>query len=92
MNGYDRNRPQYEWGTKWTKKGSTEKQAIYIAKLIDNLVDDGYVIQAMMPVNELTRGQASQLINELKDVSVYKSTRYLEKNCSPIVAVEHREM
>jgi len=48
------------------KKVQQKKQAIYIAKLIDNLVDDGYVIQAMMPVNELTRGQASQLINELK--------------------------
>jgi hypothetical protein len=88
-NMYDSNKPKYEWGNSWTKKGSTEKQARYIAVLIDKLAVKGVDVQVIKPIDEMTRGQASLLINELKDVGFYNSTRYLVKNCSSLIAVEN---
>ena len=87
-NNYDRNRPKYEWGDSWMKKGITKKQAKYIAALVDRLAAKGHNVQVTKPLNELIRGEGSNLISELKDVSFYNSTRYLIRNCGSLVAVE----
>ena len=91
-NNYDPNKPKYEWGMNWTKKGATEKQAKYIAVLINGLAENGINVQIIQPINEMTRGQASMLINELKDVGFYQSTRYLIRNCGSLVAAEKWEV
>lgn len=86
-NRYDRNRPKYEWGDGWQKGKITEKQAQYIAALIDKLAGRGLNVQMIVPLNTLTKGAASILIDELRNAAP-NHTRYLVKYCSEMVAIE----
>lgn len=86
-NQYDRSKPKYEWGDGWRKGAITEKQAQYIATLIDKLAVAGLNVQMVKPLNTLTKGGASCLIDELKQATP-TYTRYLIRNCSTMVTVE----
>jgi len=75
-NNYNKNLPKYEWGDGWMKGRVTEKQAQYIAILIDKLAGQGLNVQVQKPMNTLTKGEASYLIDELKQAAP-NHTRYL---------------
>lgn len=61
---YNKNQPKYNWGTGWTKKGVTEKQAGMIEQLSEKT---GIALAG--DFQKLTRGQASALIDILKNRS-----------------------
>jgi len=80
---YDRNRPKYEWGDSWTKKDPTQKQRDYIELLA------GKANLQLQNLNQMTRGGASGLIDELKRVVDYgDSTRYLQRDWSRYIKFE----
>lgn len=77
---YSKDRPKYEWGTGWCSKDITEKQVQYLEKLADKV---GLRLQNL---DQLKRGGASGLIDELKRVADYgESTRYLQRDWSKYV-------
>jgi hypothetical protein len=82
-NNYNKSKPKYTWGTSWTSKGATQKQAQYIVSLAEQAN-----IQ-MANLEQLTRGAASGLIEELKRVVEYgESLRYLKRDWSEHIAGE----
>lgn len=61
---YNKNQPKYNWGTGWTKKGVTEKQAEMV-----ELLSGKTGIALGGDFQTLTRGEASALIDILKNRS-----------------------
>ena len=59
-NHYDKGQPKYNWGDGWTKKGVSEKQAQYLETLAEK------ADIALQNCDQMKRGQASGLIDELK--------------------------
>lgn len=71
---YDVNLPKYTWGSKWGKKSPTAKQIEFVQLLAEKI---GVTI---INTDEMDRGDASVLINEMKRVADGDSMRYIRRD------------
>ena len=77
---YNANTPKFTWGSKWGKKSPTEKQIEFIQGLAAKI---GVTI---INTDEMDRGDASVLINEMKRVADgYGDLNYIRRDQTKFV-------